>query len=127
MRSMPQQHCPELKKAVDQIFDREFQIGVGRHISGILAAEFEPERREGSGRRALHRAAALDRSGESDMIDVPARDDGFGLAVLQHEVAEQALGQTDRVERLLEPVADQQGLRSLLEQHGIARDQRRHD
>ena len=56
--------------AVDQILNREFQIGVGRHISGILAAEFKPERREGSGRRALHRAAALDRSGESDMIDV---------------------------------------------------------
>ena len=113
--------------AVDQTFDCEFQIGVCRDIGRILAAEFEAECRERSGRRALHRAPRLDRSGECDMIDMAARDDGFGLAVLQHDVGEQALGQTDGVERLLEAVADQQCLRGLLEQHRIARDQRRHD
>ena len=83
--------------AVDQIFDCEFQIGVWRHIGWILAAEFEAERRERSGRRALHRAPRLDRPGEGDMIDMAARDDGFGLAMLQHDMGEETLGQADRI------------------------------
>ena len=113
--------------AVDQILDRELQVCVGRDIGGVLAPEFEPERRERARRGALHRAARLDRPCEGDMIDKAARDDGFRLAVLEHDMAEQALREADGVEGFLEPVADQQRLRGLLKQHGVAGDQRRHD
>ena len=43
--------------AVDEILDRVRHVGVGPHIGGILAAELEPECREGPGGSALDRAA----------------------------------------------------------------------
>ena len=113
--------------AVDQILDREFQVGVGRHVGRVLAAEFEAEGGERSRRRPLHAPPAFDRTGEGDMVDVAAGDDRLRLVVLEHDVSQQTLRQADPIERLLEAIADEQGLRRLLQQHGVAGDQRRHD
>ena len=43
------------ERAVDQVLDRMVELGVGAHIGRVLAAQFEPQRREGAGRGALDR------------------------------------------------------------------------
>jgi hypothetical protein len=47
------------------------QVGIGPHIGRVLAAELEAERRERAGRGALDAAAAFDRAGEIDVVDLP--------------------------------------------------------
>ena len=113
--------------AVDQVVDRMVELGVGQHIGRVLAAELEAERHEGAGRRLLDGAAAGDRTGEVDMVDLARAEQLLGLGMVEHDVLEHALGQAGLVEGLLEALADQQRLRRMLEDDGIAGHQRRHD
>ena len=101
--------------AVDQVRDRVVELGVGQHIGRVLAAELQAERREGAGRRLLDRAAAGDRAGEVDVVDLAGADQLLGLRVVQDEVLEHALRQAGRVEAPGEALADQQRLRGVLE------------
>ena len=113
------------ERAVDQVLDRMIELGVGAHIGRVLAAELEPERGEGAGGGALDGAAAGDRAGEVDVVDLAGADQLLGLLVRQDEVLEQALGQAGAPERLGEALADEQGLRGVLEDDGVAGEQRR--
>ena len=69
------------------------EIGVGPHIGRVLAAKLEPERREGAGGGALDAAAAFDRAGEVDVVDLPRADQLFGVGMAQNEVLEQPVRQ----------------------------------
>ena len=63
-----------VERAVDQILDGMIELGVGPHIGRILAAELEPERGERAGGGALDGAAAGDRAGEIDVVDLAGAD-----------------------------------------------------
>ena len=82
-----------VERAVDQVLDRVVELGVGADIGRVLAAELEPERREGAGRGPLDGAAAGDRAGEVDVVDLARADQLLGLLVDQDEILEQALRQ----------------------------------
>jgi hypothetical protein len=55
---------------IDEVFDGVVELGVGADIGRILAAELEAERGEGAGSGAFDPAAALDRAGEVDVVDL---------------------------------------------------------
>ena len=70
------------------------ELGVGAHIGWILAAKLEPDRGEGAGRCALDGAAAGDRAGEIDVVDLAGADELLRLLVRHDQIVEQTLGQT---------------------------------
>ena len=113
--------------AVDDIGDRIVEVGVGPHIGRVLAAEFEAERGEGSGRRALDRLAASDRAGEVHMIDAARGDEPGRPFMVERDGREQPFRQADAIHRLLESLADQKRLRRVLQQHGVAGEERGDD
>ena len=102
-------------------------LASAQHIGRILAAKLEPERGEGAGGRALDGAAAGDRAGEIDVVDLAGADQLLRLLVRHDQILEQTLGQTGPLERLGEALTDEQRLRRMLEDDGVAGDQRRHD
>src|SRR3954463_129887 len=59
--------------AVDEVLDREVEIGVGPDIGRVLAAELEPDADEAAGRCLLDRCPAGDRAGEGDVVDAELR------------------------------------------------------
>ena len=92
MRSMPQQHWPELySRAIHQHVDRPIEIGVVHDVTRILAAEFEAQRRECSSRRAFDGAAAVDGAGEVDEVEALGGDQRLGGRVIEEDVLEQVL------------------------------------
>ncbi len=101
------------------------ELGVFSHIGRILAAELEPERGEGAGGGALDGAAAGDRAGEVDVVDPARADQLLGLLVRQDEIVEEALRQAGAPKRLGDTLADEQGLRRVLQDDGIAGEQSR--
>ena len=103
------------------------EIDVGPHVGRVLAAKLEPDAREGARRRPLDRLAGRDRAGEADLIDRAGGDQLRRVVMRQRQRAEQAFRQAGFVHRLLEAVADQQRLRGVLQEHGVAGHQRRHD
>jgi hypothetical protein len=115
------------ERPVDKILDREFESGVGAHIGRVLAAEFQAERGERSGRGAFDRAAARHRSREIDMIDAARADHPRRRFVIHDEMREQTFGQVGAVHGSLESVADENGLRCMFQDDRIASEQRRRD
>ena len=58
---------------------------------------------------------------------LPERDQLLGLLVAEHEILEEALRQPGFVGGRLEALADEQRLRGMLQEHGVAGHQRRKD
>ena len=100
---------------------------VGADIGRVLAAEFEPDADEGPGRGALDLAPCLDRAGEGDMVDAARGDELGRLGMVEGQGLKQPRRQAGRVEGFLETIADQQGLRGVLEENRVARHQRGDD
>ena len=61
------------------------------------------------------------------MVDAARGDELLGLLMRQHEIMEQAFGQACLPERLGDALADEKRLRRMLQDHGIAGHERRHD
>ena len=61
------------------------------------------------------------------MVDEARRQHARSLLVTQHDIRKQPLWRTRRLHRLLETLANKDRLCRVLQHHGIARDQRRHD
>jgi hypothetical protein len=78
-------------------------------------------RHERASRRLLDGAPAGHRAGEVDVVDLARAEQLFRLRVVQHDVLEHALRQPGLLERLGKTLADQQRLRSVLEDHGCRR------
>ena len=112
-------------RRVHQRLDRGVEVGVGADVARVLAAELEPGGHEGAGGGALDLAAAAHAAGEVDEVEGPGGDQLGGGGVVEEEVAEEALGQVR--EGLRQPLAGQRGLAGMLQHHGVAGDQRRHD
>ena len=112
-----------IEGAVDQILDGMIELGVGAHIGRVLAAELEPDRGEGSRGGALDGAAAGDGAGEIDVVDLAGADQLLGLLMRHDEIVEQPLWQAGAPERLGDTLADQQRLRGVLEDDGVAGEQ----
>ena len=113
--------------AVDQAFDGLAEVGILAHIGRVFAAELQIGRDEGFCRRRAARHAHRDRARERHQLGSTAGHDPQRRGVLQMQVLEHAGWQARQVERLLEPLGAQRGLRRVLEQHDIARGQSRDD
>ena len=113
------------KRPVANVLDRKGQIGIGPHIGGVFSAELQPNAQKQSGRRFLDLAAGRHRAGEIHLLHLPRLDDPGRLVVIEHEIAKQTPRQVGPIERRLKPLADEQRLSRVLEQHGIAGHQRR--
>ena len=61
------------------------------------------------------------------MVDLAGAEQPLGLCMVHDQVLEHALRQPGLSERLGEALADEQRLRGMLQDHGAAGDQRRHD
>ena len=129
MRSMPQQHWPELVEgAIDKVGHGVVHLDVWQHIGRVLAAEFQAERGKGAGCGLLDCPPARNGASEVDVVDLAGAKQGLGLAVrLSTNVLEQALRQPGLVEGGLETFADKQCLGGVFQDHGIAGHQRGND
>ena len=96
------------------------ELGVGAHVSRVLAAELEPERGEGAGGGALDGAASGHGAGEVDVVDLARTDQSLGLLMRQDEIGEQTFRQAGTPERLGDALADKQRLRRVLQDDGVA-------
>ena len=76
--------------AVDDVLDRVREIDIGAHIGRVLAAELQPDAREGAGRSPLDRLPGRDRAREADLVDAARRDQLRGVVVRERQRAEQA-------------------------------------
>ena len=115
------------ERAVDEILDCLRQIGIGAHISRILAAELEPDAGKGAGRGLLDLLPAEHGARDVHLVDLPRRDDRRGRRMGQGQCLHEALRCAGPVEGLLETLADEQGLRRMFENHGVACHQGGHD
>ena len=71
------------------------------------------------GRRFLDLPTGRHRAGEIHLLHLARLDDPGRLLVIEHEIAKQAPRQVGPIERGLKPLADEQRLSRVLEQHGI--------
>src|SRR6185503_18101575 len=110
--------------AVDQVLDRELEVGIRAHVGGILAAELEAGGDEAPGGGLLDGVAAGNRTGEGDESDARVGDGLRHLVVAQVQELEHAVGQADGLERLGIALGDQRRLRRHLEDHAVAGNQR---
>ncbi|MNQ81273.1 hypothetical protein D3C85_962860 [compost metagenome] len=113
--------------AVHQVCHGVLEIGIGAHIARVLATQFQAHAEETAHGGSLHDRAGLHGTGEVHLMHAPGGDDGRGLPVIEQQVVEQPIGQVGPAHRLGETLADQQGLRGVLENHAVARHQRRDD
>ena len=111
--------------AVHQVFYRLFEIGVCPHVGRVLAAKFQAHAEEASRGRAFHGPAGFHRSGEINLLHLPAGNDRGGLAMIEQQVLEQPWRQVGATHGGGKPFAHQQGLRSVFEDDGVAGHQRR--
>ncbi len=112
--------------AVDEILDRVVELRIGAHVGRVLAAELEAGGDEAIGRRALDRVAALDRTRERHEVDAVGRDERLGVRVRNVQHLHHAFGQAGRGEALGEALGDERRLARMLEDHGIAGEDRGH-
>ncbi len=77
-------------------------------------------------RRALHGAAAGDRTRERHEVDARIADDAIRVLVRGMQHLEHALGQTRRFEAFGESLGGKRRLRGMLQDHHVAGHERRH-
>ena len=113
--------------AIDDVLDREGEIGIGAHIGRILAAELQRRRREirRAGDRGHDVPPAGRRAGEADLVDEAGADDAVGdlmrhVHELEHVLPEPGLGEGGR-----EMFRDQRRLARMLHDDGVAGEDRR--
>ena len=116
-----------VERAIDQIFDRVVELGVGPHIGGVLAAELKPDRGERARGSTLDGAAAGNRAGKIDVVDPSRADQLLGLLMGHDQIVKETLGQASAPKRLGQPLAYQQRLRGVLQDDRIAGEQTGHD
>src|SRR5262249_56833962 len=109
-----------VERPVDKILDGVIELGVGPDIGRVLAAELKSGRGEGAGGGTLDGAAAGDRAGEIDVVDAAGPYQLLGLVMRHDEIVEQALRQSCTAEGLGKSLADQQRLRRVLQEDGVA-------
>ncbi len=78
------------ERAIRQGLDRMRQVGIGPHIGGILAAEFETRRRKARRRRLDHRTSPRHRAGETDAGHPRIAHEARGVGMRQMQVLEHA-------------------------------------
>ncbi|CUK06794.1 hypothetical protein RUE5091_02883 [Ruegeria denitrificans] len=110
---------------VDQRIDRRVQIGILHDIARVLAAQLGADTSKGARRRALHCLATADRPGEVHKVERIARDQIIGHVMAEEHILEHIRRHARRMEGLRHPLAHQQGLGGVFQDHRIARDQRR--
>ena len=76
---------------------------------------------------AVHLAAARDRAGERDVVDLPRADERGGRVVVERHRRHQAGRHVGAREGVGEVAAAERRQPGVLDQHGVAREQRRHD
>ena len=79
--------------AVHKILHGMREVGIGTHVGGILAAQFEADADETLGRCVLHGMSAGDGPGECDEIDQSRGDQLRGLLVRAMQELKYAFGQ----------------------------------
>src|SRR5688572_1689802 len=114
-------------RAIDQVFNRVRDIGVVAHIRRIAAAELEPGADETLGGGTLHRVTARHRAGERHEIHARVADQAVGFLVAHVQDLEHSIGQPGLAEAFGEPLRAERRLRRMLEQHHVAREDRRYD
>jgi hypothetical protein len=114
-------------RPVDQRIHRRVEVGILHDVAGVLAPQLGADADEGAGGGALHLPTACDGAGEVHEVDMTPGDQRGGGLVVDEEVGEDVLRHAGLVEGVGHPLADQQGLRRMLEQHRVAGDQRRRD
>ena len=113
--------------AVDEVFDGVGEVGVFANIRGIFAAEFEIHADEHAVGGGLHFAAALDGAGEGDEVDAAGADDFLDRGVAGVEDVEDAIGQAGILESIGQTFGAEGRLGGVLEDDGVAGEQRRDD
>ena len=101
------------------------EVGIFHHVAWILAAKLEAEAGKGTGRGLLDGPAAFHGAREIHEIERPFTYQRQGGVVRQEQVLEHLLRHASGVERIRQALADKEGLRGMLEHHGVAGDQRR--
>ena len=115
------------ERAVDEVLDRVREIGIRAHVRRVLAAEFETDADEAAGRGALDRCTTSNRAGEGDVADVLVRDETCCRLVAHVQELQQAVRQAGLARRGGEPLGAERRLLRVLQEHRVARHQRRHD
>ncbi|MCY1438862.1 hypothetical protein D9M71_550780 [compost metagenome] len=101
------------------------EVGIGPYISRVLAAQFQPRADKAPGGGALDHGAAGHRAGEGDMPDLRCLDQPLGVIMGEMQVLENARRQAGPGKGFDHALGAQRGLRGVLEQHAVARQQGR--
>ncbi len=113
--------------AVDQGRDRVVDVGVGAHVTRVLAAQLQPRADEALRGGGLHLVPGLDRAGEGDEVHPGIADHAKRVLMAEMEVLEHALGQAGLDEGLGEALGAERRLGGVLQHHGVAGHDRRND
>ena len=113
--------------AVDHVLHREVEVGVLADVGGILAAELESCVDEAVRDLGVDLAAARDRAGERDVVHAPGADQLRRRAVIERDRRDEAVRHIGARERVGEVAAAERREPGVLDQHGIAGEERRDD
>ena len=114
------EHC-----AINQRIHRRIQIRIFHDIARIFAAQLQPHAGERPGGCALHGFAAPNGACEIDVVESSVRDQRGSRVVIQKYILENVFWYARILESLRHPLADQQRLGGMLQNHCVACDQGR--